>query len=180
MLTKALAKNGAAKVFIAGRRLDVLRAAAEAAGPNVVPIQCDVTSKESLQAAAATIGKEVGYLNLLVCNSGIGGPQVLKITPETTLAEWADSNFALGFDEYVNTFAVNTASVWFTTMAVLKLLDAGNKKGNVSQSSQVVVTSSIGAFNKQAPGGWPYGQSKAAVTHAVKQLSVVLPQWDIR
>lgn len=119
-------------------------------------------------------------MNLLVCNSGIGGPQVPPLKPETTLESWAEANLALDFDAYVNTFAVNTASVWFTAMACLKLLDKGNQKGNLRQTSQVVVTSSIGGLNKKAPGGWAYGQSKAAVTLAVKQLSVALPQWNIR
>jgi hypothetical protein len=75
---------------------------------------------------------------------------------------------------------VNSTSVWYTSMAFLQLLDNGNKKGNVKQSSQIVVTSSIGGFNKKAPGGWAYGPSKAAATHIAKQLSVVLPTWNIR
>lgn len=180
MLTKALAHNGATKVYIAGRRKEVLDAAAGSIGSNVVPIQCDVTSKDSLKEAVSFIEKDTGYLNLLVCNSGIGGPQVKPLTPETTLEDWADQNFDLDFEAYANTFAVNTAAVWFTTMAFLKLLDKGNKKGNVEQSSQVVITSSIASFNKKAPGGWPYGQSKAGATLAAKQLSVALPQWNIR
>lgn len=180
MMTRALAHNGAAKVYIAGRRLEVLQAAAESVGPNVVAVQCDVTSTESLQTAVSFITEDAGYLNLLVCNSGIGGPQMKPASPETTVAEWADRHLAVGFDKYVETFAVNAAAVWFTTMSCLRLLDEGNKKGNVAQTSQVVVTSSIAAFNKKAPGGWAYGQSKAAATHAMKQLSLMLPQWDIR
>lgn len=180
MLAKALAQNGAAKVYIAGRRLEVLQKAASSVGPNVVPLQCDVTSKDSLAAAAATIEKDVGFLNLLVCNSGIGGPQIAPLKPETTLEEWAAANWAIDQDAYVNTFAVNTASVWYTTMACLKLLDSGNKKGNLQQTSQVIVTSSIASFNRKAPGGWPYGQSKAGATMAMKHLSVALPQWNIR
>ena len=180
MMTKALAQNGAAKVYIAGRRREVLDAAASATGPNVIPIQCDVTSKDSLRAAVEFIEKDAGYLNLLVCNSGTGGPQVKPLRPETSLEDWATESFDIPFDAYVNTFAINTASVWFTAMAFLKLLDQGNKKGNVEQSSQVIVTSSIAGFNKKAPGGWPYGQSKAAATLVAKQLSVALPQWNIR
>jgi NAD(P)-dependent dehydrogenase (short-subunit alcohol dehydrogenase family) len=65
-------------------------------------------------------------------------------------------------------------------MTFLPLLDAGNKKGNVQQTSQVLVTSSIAAFNKKAPGGYAYGQSKAAANLAVKHLSIVLPKWKIR
>jgi NAD(P)-dependent dehydrogenase (short-subunit alcohol dehydrogenase family) len=180
MMTQTLAKNGAAKVYIAGRRLDVLEKAAASVGPNVIPIQCDVTSKSSLSEAVKHVEQDSGFLNLLVCNSGTGGPQVAAIKPETTLEEWAESNFNIEVNDFVDTFKINTAAVWFTSMAFLKLLDQGNKKANVEQTSQIIVTSSIAAFNKQAPGGWPYGQSKAAATHATKQLSVVLPQWDIR
>ena len=180
MLAKALAHNGASKVYIAGRRLEVLQKAASSIGPNVTPVQCDVTSKDSLVALADTITKDSGYLNLLVCNSGIGGPQVMKLEPDTKIEDWANDNFALSVEEYTKTFEVNAAAVWFTTMACLKLLDEGNKKGNVGWSSQVIVTSSIAGFNKKAPGGWAYGQSKSAATHAVKQLSVALPQWNIR
>ena len=180
MIAKALAQNGAAKVYIAGRRLKVLEEAASAIGSNVIPIQCDVTSKDELRTAVLTVEKEVGYLNLLVCNSGISGPSPPKLTPETTLEQWATANFDQKIEDYTNTFMVNVSSVWFTTMAFLMLLDAGNKKGNVTQSSQVVITSSIGGFNKKAPGGWAYNQSKAAVTHASKALGVALPQWNIR
>uniref|UniRef100_A0A8H7NF94 Ketoreductase (KR) domain-containing protein n=1 Tax=Bionectria ochroleuca TaxID=29856 RepID=A0A8H7NF94_BIOOC len=161
MITKALVENGASKVYIAGRRKEVLDSAVSSIGSNVIPIQCDVTSKESLAQAVETIEKDSGYLNLLVCNSGIGGPQVKLPTPDTTAEEWAKANLEVSFDDYVQTFSVNTAAVWFTSMACLKLLDLGNKKGNLDQSSQVIITSSIASFNKKAPGGWAYGQSKA-------------------
>ncbi|VUC34301.1 unnamed protein product [Clonostachys rosea] len=180
MITKALVENGASKVYIAGRRKSVLDSAVSTLGPNVIPIQCDVTSKESLAQAVEAIEKDSGYLNLLVCNSGIGGPQVKLPTPDTTAEEWANAHLEVDFDEYVKTFSVNTAAVWFTTMACLKLLDLGNKKGNLEQTSQVIITSSIASFNKKAPGGWAYGQSKAGATLAAKQLAVALPQWNIR
>jgi NAD(P)-dependent dehydrogenase (short-subunit alcohol dehydrogenase family) len=180
MMAKSLIANGAAKVYIAGRRLDVLETAASSLGPNAVPVQCDVTSKESLQKAVALVEKDAGHLNLLVCNSGISGPQVAPIGPETTLEQWADANWKHDFDAYVGTFAVNTAAVWYTAMAFLKLLDLGNKSKILKQTSQIVVTTSVASFNKKAPGGWAYGQSKAAATHATKQLAVSLAQWNIR
>lgn len=49
MFAKALIRNGAAKVYIAGRREEVLQKAASSIGSNVIPVKCDVTSKESLQ-----------------------------------------------------------------------------------------------------------------------------------
>ncbi|PNP37393.1 hypothetical protein TGAMA5MH_10692 [Trichoderma gamsii] len=180
MMARALAKNGAAKVYIGGRRLEVLEEAAASLGPNVVPVKCDVTSKESLQQAVDFIKQDTGYLNVLVCNSGIGGPNTIQIQDDTSIEEWADSNWNISFEDYTNTFAVNTSAVWYTAIAFLKLLDAGNKKGNLEQSSQIIVTSSIASFNKAAPGGWAYGQSKAAATHIAKHLSTALPRWNIR
>jgi NAD(P)-dependent dehydrogenase (short-subunit alcohol dehydrogenase family) len=153
MMAKALAQNGAAAVYILGRRQDVLDSAAASIGkPNVKPIVCDVTAKDSLQAAADKVRQEVGYLNLLICNSGIGGPQTVRPTAPThsqlTVEEFAAANWDVPVDEYTKTFAVNATSVWYTTMAFLTLLDVGNKKGNVVQKSQVIATSSIGGFNK--------------------------------
>ncbi|KAI1310743.1 short chain dehydrogenase [Xylaria venustula] len=181
MITKALAANGAAKVYILGRRLNVLQEAAASIGnPNIVPVPCDVTSVEALKEAVSHIEQSTGFVNLLVCNSGIGGPYGNRPTPETTLDEFVSANMAVPIEDYTSTFAVNTSAVWYTTVAFLKLLGAGNTRANVDQKSQVVAISSIGGFNKINTGGFAYGQSKAACTHLIKQLSVVLPQWDIR
>ncbi|KAK3316326.1 hypothetical protein B0H66DRAFT_291588 [Apodospora peruviana] len=182
MMAQALADAGAARVYIVGRRVDVLQAAASSINRPavVVPLYCDVTSKISLESIVSVVENDMGFLNLLVCNAGVGGPQVKPPGPDTTIDEWREAQLSHDFDDFTNTFKVNATSVWYTAMAFLKLLDSGNKKQNVLQSSQVVVTSSIGGFNKQAPGGWAYGPSKAAATHIAKQLSSVLPTWDIR
>jgi len=182
MMAKALADAGAARVYIVGRRTDVLQSAAASINKPavVVPLYCDVTSKVSLESVVSVIESDAGFLNLVVCNAGVGGPQVPFPKPGESVEEWQAKQLAHDFEDFTNTFKVNASSVWFTAMACLKLLDAGNKKGNLGWSSQVVVTSSIAAFNKKAPGGWAYGQSKAAATHLAKQLSVVLPTWGIR
>lgn len=72
MMTQAFAQNGAAKVYIIGRRKQVLEDAARAGSShnNIVPLVGDVTSKESLCAVADQIRQETGYVNLVVCNSG--------------------------------------------------------------------------------------------------------------
>lgn len=180
MITKALAHNGATKVYIAGRRREVLEKAAASVGPNVVPVTCDVTSTEDLRRAAEFVKQDAGFLNLLVCNSGISGPQVPAAGPDASLEDWAAANLAVEQAAFADTFAVNTAAPWYTAMAFLTLLDAGNKKGNLAQTSQVIVTSSVAGYNKVSTGGYAYGQSKAAATMLVKQLSVALPQWGIR
>ncbi|KAK8069636.1 hypothetical protein PG994_006252 [Apiospora phragmitis] len=182
MMSRALAENGAAKVYILGRRADVLQEAAKTIGkPSVVvPLTCDVTSKESLKSAVDQVTRETGFANLLVCNSGVGGPMTKRASPDMSVAEFAEENFGVPVEDFTQTFVVNTSAVWYTTMAFLPLLDAGNKQGNVWPKSQVVATSSIAGFNKVNTGGFAYGQSKAACTHLMKQLSVSLPTFDIR
>lgn len=64
--------------------------------------------------------------------------------------------------------------------AFLPLLNAGNEKGNVTQSSQVIITGSIGAFGRVPLAHIAYSASKAAVTHMAKQLSTGLTRHKIR
>lgn len=181
MMAKALAVNGAKAVYIVGRRKDRLEAAAkESTHGNIIPIQGDVTSKDSLKSIADQIKQEIGYINVLIANSGISGPQHSKLTPESSLEEFQSTLWNASFEEYTETSAVNNTAVFFTVIAFLHLLQAGNQKGNVEQKSQIIATSSVAAFNRKAPGGLAYGQSKAAVTHMVKQLSTNLVPYDIR
>ena len=136
MITKALVANGAAKVYILGRRLSVLEEAAKSIGSSVVaPFACDVTSKLELDIAAARIQSEVGYVNLLVCNSGISGPLGSKPHPGMTLDEYVDANLNADVEEYTKTFAVNTTAVWYTAMSFLKLLEVRREIGHEAITS---------------------------------------------
>ncbi|OAA68010.1 NAD(P)-binding domain protein [Niveomyces insectorum RCEF 264] len=189
-MARALAEAGAKKVYIVGRRPAALQEAAAAIEAPlgrsgvVVPVEGDVTSKASLAAVARHVEADAGYLNVVLCNAGVNGPQTP--TPadndETaTLEQWRNQQLAVDFDAYTDTFKVNTSAVWFTAVTFLQLLDAGNRLAeDVEQTSQVIVTTSVAAFNRKAPGGWAYGQSKAAATHAAKQLATLLPRWGIR
>ena len=183
MIAKALALNGAIKVYIIGRRKENLETAAkETPYNNIVPIQGDVTSKESLSSIVAQIKEEIGYINVLIANSGIGGPQEgsSATRPDLPLEEFQSKLWSTSFEDYTQTFAVNASSVFFSIVAFLGLLHAGNERANVVQKSQVIVTSSIGGYNKNVPGGYAYGQSKAAATHLVKQMATNLVPYEIR
>ena len=73
MATKALAMNGAARVYIIGRRKDVLEEVAKTFPGVVVPITGDITSKDFLWKAAEQIQSEMGYVNVVIANAGIDG-----------------------------------------------------------------------------------------------------------
>ncbi|KAL2069574.1 hypothetical protein VTL71DRAFT_14253 [Oculimacula yallundae] len=182
MMARALALNGAHKVYIIGRRKDVLEKAAQSVDThNIIPLVGDVTSKETLASMVVTIKSEVGYINVLVANAGILGPQMaIPLNAKSSVADFQRAHGDASFEDFTKPFEVNTVAVWFTTIAFLGLLDEGNKKDNVVQRSQVIATTSIGGYNRQAPGKYAYGQTKAATTHMMKQLATGLAPFGIR
>ncbi|PMD29868.1 NAD(P)-binding protein [Hyaloscypha variabilis F] len=180
MMAKAFEANGA-KVYIVGRRLEVLeKAAKEAKHGKIIPLQGDVSVKGDLARIVETIEKADGFINVLVANSGIGGPSISGLKPNSSLSEFRDALWATDAEAFTHTYHVNTSAVYFTILAFLNLLGAGNAKGNVDQKSQVIATSSIGAYNRSPLAGYAYGTSKAAVLHMLKQFSTSLVPYDIR
>lgn len=182
MMARALALNGAEKVYIIGRRKETLEKAAFSVDTgNIIPLVGDITDQAVVSSLVSKIESEVGYINLLIANSGIAGPQGTKpITPTSTIADFIASHGGHSMGEMLKTFELNTVAVYSCIMAFLDLLDKGNKKGNVEQKSQIITTGSIGAFNKKAPGGITYGQTKAATTFMMKQLGTLLAPFEIR
>lgn len=90
-MTKVLALNGANKVYITGRRREILEEAAQQSpSGNIIPLPADVGSKDGIEALAEHIRKDVGHLNLLVANAGTWGPgpgQPLGTTLQEVQAE---------------------------------------------------------------------------------------------
>ena len=162
MMTKALAANGAKRIYIIGRRQSKLEEAASLAPSIIVPLVGDVTSKNDLAALSARIRDEVGYINLLICNSGMLGPNV-SVQPGTVdVEEYASKAFEMDMDAFGQTMNVNVAAVLWSAYAFLGLLGKGNERGEKGGSeaylggqvkSQIIVTSSIAAYNKAPASG---------------------------
>ena len=155
----------------------------------MIPLECDVSSKESLEAAAAHVAKETGYINLLIANAGILGPNYESLVPRTEndpkgpliLQEAQKALWDTPMDDFMNVYKVNVAGAMFSAVAFLNLLNEGNARKNVKQTSQIVVTSSIGSFHRSfQQAGLAYTTSKAATTHLVKTLASFLVQFRIR
>ncbi|KAI7530586.1 hypothetical protein KC331_g14583 [Hortaea werneckii] len=84
-------------------------------------------------------------------------------------------------EDWEETFKTNSIAVFFTTMAFLTLLDAGNKRQNFPlQQSQVLVTSSIAGYLRVPMNMGVYPASKASATHLVKHLAGTLVPYSIR
>lgn len=181
MMTKALAANGAKKVYIIGRRKEKLEEAAASNPSVIIPVVGDVTSKDTLKAIASRVESETGYINLLVCNSGAMGPVTGINNREVSIAEYAAAAMNQSWDDVTSTLNVNVTAVLFTAYAFLELLDKGNKNPVASKTkSQILVTGSIAGYIKQPNQSMAYKASKAAVMHLAKNLSSELWPFDIR
>ncbi|TVY92250.1 Short-chain dehydrogenase/reductase [Lachnellula willkommii] len=184
-VANALDANGAKAVYIIGRRKEPLeRAAKQSVNGTIIPLQGDVTSKDSLASLAEHIQKEQGFINVLFANSGILGVQNSQLNlpkdRKPTLKELKDAHWAPPIEDFTQALNVNISGVFYTSLAFLELLDEGNKKGNVEQKSNIIVTSSIAGFSRQVAAGISYSASKAGTTHLVKLLATQLTPYKIR
>ncbi|CEL01840.1 hypothetical protein ASPCAL01416 [Aspergillus calidoustus] len=71
VISRALATNGAKRVYILGRRLNALHETASTHPEIIIPIVADVTDPTSLTAAADRIREETGYVDFLVAGAGM-------------------------------------------------------------------------------------------------------------
>ncbi|KAI1127768.1 short chain dehydrogenase [Nemania abortiva] len=192
-MAKALANSGAKKVYILARRKELLDEAAKA-HESLHAVVCDVGSKESLQAAVDTITKESGYVNLVVANSGVIGP-VARYQADLSLSELRKRLFDdVSMDKFTDSMHVNVTGAYFTMLAFLELLDAGNKnalRGGFGApltegsdvpfiQSQVIFTSSISAYSRSYLSLPAYSGSKAAIAHLMKHATTNLAPYGIR
>lgn len=193
-MARTLASNGASKVFIIGRRLPSLESVASSlpSHPNtIIPIVGDVTSKESLQTCLTQISSQTTHIDVLIANSGIGGPPVQTLDPSTQdpipFDDLVNNMLAPTPEAVASTYLVNVVGVHFTIATFLPLLHAANErrpktptKDNFTARPQIITTGSIGGFNRKPYGNLSYGPSKAAVMHMTKQLATMLVPYDIR
>jgi NAD(P)-dependent dehydrogenase (short-subunit alcohol dehydrogenase family) len=138
----------------------VAELAAEGLKARFVPL--DVTSDESVAAAADTVKTEVGRLDVLVNNAGVGGP----VTPaaDTTAASLRE------------VFEVNVFGAVRVTNAFLPLLRAAE------QPRIVMVSSGMGSFTVANDPHWfglvppqlGYPASKAALNMITSQYARAL------
>ncbi|KAJ9220240.1 hypothetical protein DTO027B5_1246 [Paecilomyces variotii] len=197
IMALALAANGASKIYILGRRREPLEDTASKYPAIIRPIVADVTDKTTLRNAKAQIKSETGYVNVVIANAGI-------IAESTRARLWAlnqDTDIGKGprtfnadmsadelseylmdtpMDEFLETYKINAAGVFYTIAAFIGLLDAGNRKGNVSQKSQVVAIGSVAGQSRAVSCGYAYGMSKAAMALLMKQMMAVLTVHGIR
>ncbi|CEH18863.1 Reductases with broad range of substrate specificities [Ceraceosorus bombacis] len=196
---QALALNGA-KVYILGRRDDVLKHAASSLdGVNsvqgtLIPVQADVTSKESLKNAVDVIESHQGErgIDVLLCNAGVSGKMMKNYGKggyDTTNFEAIVSELdSFSQDDFDHIFHVNVMGPYLSSIAFLQTLRKGSewhkaqakKEGSEwpAYTSQVIVVSSNAASINIVNA--LYNVSKAAASHWSTMLSCILTDSSIR
>ncbi|KAI1265152.1 hypothetical protein F5Y18DRAFT_387565 [Xylariaceae sp. FL1019] len=151
----SFAKAGCSKIAIGARSdlsslVDEMKKVATARAPQIVSLKLDVTSEDSVQAAAQTIAQEFGgALDVLICNAG-------------QLEEWhpvAESKP----DEWWRTYEVNVKGTYLLNRYFIPLL----LKSEVKTS---ILTSSYGALMAM-PAASAYQSTKFAVTRLAEFIA---------
>ena len=164
---KTLARAGAA-VVLAGRRLErlkTLRAEIQGEGGDAHVVGLDVTDVASIKSAIAHAETEMGTLDILVNNSGVG---VSK--PLTEMTE-EDYDFVLD---------TNTRGAFFVAQEVGKRMIARSKgaaPGTFTGGRIVNVASVLGLKVLNRVG--VYAMSKAAVVHMTKAMALEWGRYGI-
>jgi NAD(P)-dependent dehydrogenase (short-subunit alcohol dehydrogenase family) len=155
LTTAILFAEHGAKVAITGRNGASLEEAAKQIGHDAVSIVSDVNNLDAINAAYADISENLGKIDVLVINAGIG-----EAAP---LASFSEKQF----DDTVN---VNFKGVFFSVQRALPYLNEG---------ASVVLTSS--ATNEKGFAGYAaYAATKAAVRSLARSFSTELLDRNIR
>ena len=86
-----------------------------------------MTSKPSLQNAVDTITKEIGYVNLVIASLGDLGP-TNTFNIKTKIQDLRRNLFdEVSMESFTASFNLDLTGAYFTMLAFLELLDAGNK-----------------------------------------------------
>ncbi|KAJ4362789.1 hypothetical protein N0V95_001281 [Ascochyta clinopodiicola] len=139
-IAAALHQNGASKIYIIGRRRNVLDdaiaklesspSAPKQSSSVLSAISADVTDLESIRKAVAQIEKEVGHVDVLINNAGVLGPKSGQPIHNAQSIEAVRDAMIMGMDgnDWSQAFEINTKAVVGVSALFLPLLEAANTR----------------------------------------------------
>ncbi|KAK4077322.1 hypothetical protein Purlil1_12358 [Purpureocillium lilacinum] len=175
MIAQALAANGA-KVYICGRSKDKLDRASETHGKDargdIISLQGDITTKKDIASLYDEMKSREEYVSILVNNAGISG-ETFPVTENKSAEDWKKSLFdneKATFEDWVDVYRTNVAATYFTTVAMLPLLQACTER-HPGWSATVINVTSISGLVKTSQHHFSYNASKAAAIHITRMLA---------
>ncbi|ODN98112.1 hypothetical protein I350_07754 [Cryptococcus amylolentus CBS 6273] len=181
-IAAALTLNGA-KVFIVGRRFEVVKAtakelsdaAAEAqTDGECIPIEGDVATKQGVTEVYDKISAKTDKLDYLVNNAGFSANWRKMASDLNDPKELAEQLWSIEDCDFANMTAIHTAGPYF--MAV-KFLPLFQKSENPAITN---ITSLAAHFLNRAVCEFSYAQSKAAETHLTRLMAAGLLPYKVR
>ncbi|KAJ6584744.1 hypothetical protein B0H19DRAFT_395060 [Mycena capillaripes] len=180
MISTGLAANGA-KVYITGRRKEVLDKVVDAWDKQkgeLIAVQMDVTSRESILEVKKLIQEKEGKLHILVNNAGQVGPtSPFMNDPSAPQLKDAETLGQSLFDnetpsQWADVYTINTFSIFFVTTAFLGLLDKGTRESQKPGfTSSVINITSISGLIRLSQDHFAYNSAKAAASHLTKMMA---------
>jgi NAD(P)-dependent dehydrogenase (short-subunit alcohol dehydrogenase family) len=152
---KRFAGEGA-RVFITGRRKDVLDAAVAEIGSNAEAVPADSANLEDLDRLYNTVRERAGSLDIVVANSGSGALAPLGEITEAQVDQ---------------TLGTNVKGVIFTVQKALPLL---------SDKASIILIASTTSTRITGPGQSIYAASKAAVRNLARGWAMDLAGRGVR
>ena len=149
---------GAAKVYIASRKLGALEAAAKEMDPDgrCIALSADLSNVDGCKNLAAAFLEREPKLDILVNNSGGGWSAPFDTFPEA------------GWDKVMN---LNLKGPFFLTQALVGALAAAGSDGD---PARVINIGSVAGEIPNGSGTYPYGLSKSALHHMTQMLALDL------
>ena len=161
-MAKALAARGANLVIIARRYeklLEVQQAIEADFGVNVLPLQCDITSTEAVEAMVDEALKQVGRIDIVVNNAGTGA-----VAPAEDITD----------AQFENEMQIDLFGTFRVARAVAKKSMIPNHYGRV-----INIASMYGLVgNKIAPAS-PYHAAKGGVVNLTRALAAEWGKYGI-
>lgn len=183
MIAQALAANGA-RVYITGRTEEKLATVAKTYSHDLegelIPVVCDVTSKESIAKLYEDISSREKCLSILVNNAGVAGN---KTETEGASAEEAKASLFSSekstFEDWEAVYRTNVSSLFFMMSAFLPLLQKSSEL-HQGWSGTIINIASVSGMVKSAQGQFPYNISKAAAIHLTRVFAAELATSNLK
>jgi NAD(P)-dependent dehydrogenase (short-subunit alcohol dehydrogenase family) len=146
-----------ARLAIVGRNAQTLEEAARTIGDGVLAVQADVTKLSEIDRLYRTVTQELGQIDVLFINAGVGKFAALVNTSESL------------YDEL---FAINTKGAYFTLTKAIPSLNDG--------ASIILIALAPITPPWRRPGTSAYSAAKAALRAVAQTAAVELAERRIR
>jgi len=161
-MAKALASQGASIVAVARRKDRLEKVCAEIAeefGVKTLPVQCDITSTEAVEAAVDAVLAEFGRLDILINNAGTGA-----VAPAEDITD----------DQFANEMNIDLFGSFKMARACAKKAMIPAKYGRI-----INIASMYGLVGNMVAGSTPYHAAKGGVVNMTRALAAEWGKYGI-